>query len=287
MRHVFAENVKQTLLEILRDELSRTTSAKFSVAFVTMSGLALLEKELTKCVERGIEIEFLVGLDFGTTDGNALRWLRSQADGYSNVRFFCFRDPLRKRGRTFHPKLYLLKQRNLATAIIGSSNLTNGGLKENIELNVIVRDRYYSEAINAVRDIYADFLYQGQLFTPNESYIEIYDDVFKQLRRHRIRALSSKSAKQMLESLEKKEEELPKPMIRDPSTLTGWQKLVYERIPSAEFTTESMYRFEKEFRKIYPKNRHIEDKIRQVLQQLRDEGFLKHLGRGRWIKREK
>ncbi len=84
MRHLFADNIKQSLLDVLLSELSRVPAAKFALALVKHSGLVLLEKEILRCVERGIEIEFLVGLDFGTTDGMALRWLRSNSEVASN-----------------------------------------------------------------------------------------------------------------------------------------------------------------------------------------------------------
>lgn len=285
MRHLFSENIKQPLVDVLLAELRKATEARFAVAFVKRSGLVLLEKELLRCLERGVHLEFLLGLDFSITDGKALRWLRETAGETDKLSFFCFRDPLKDVGPTFHPKLYLLKRGPFATAIIGSSNLTGGGLKENIELNVIIRDRYDSETVNAVRDIYADFKYQEGLFTPNEAYIEGYEELTRHVRKTRDRTLSSKSTTKMIASLSRKEDRLPRPTIPDPSGLTGWQKLVYEKIPPGEFATKSMYRFVEEFREAYPQNRHVEDKIRQVLQQLRDDGFLKPLGRGRWIKR--
>ncbi len=285
MRHLFSENIKQPLADVLLSELQRATEVKFAVAFVTHSGLMLLEKELLRCLERNVQLEFLVGLDFGTTDGAALRWFRAMANKTEKLHFYCFRDPLKDVGPTFHPKLYLFKRRSFATAIIGSSNLTGRGLKENIELNVIIRDRYDSEAVNAVSNIYADFKYQGTPFTPDESYIEGYEEVTRHVRQTRDRTLSSKSTTKMIASLNRKEERMPRPTIPDPLDLTGWQKLVYEKIPPGEFTTKSMYRFVEEFREAYPQNRHVEDKIRQILQQLRDDGFLKPMGRGRWVKR--
>jgi HKD family nuclease len=245
----------------------------------------LLEKELLRCLERNVQLEFLVGLDFGTTDGKALRWFRAMANKTDKLHFYCFRDPLKEAGPTFHPKLYLLKRGSFGTAIMGSSNLTRGGLKENVELNVILRDRYDSEAVNAVSDIYVDFKYRGNPFTPDESYIEGYEEVTRHVRKARDKTLSLKSTAKMMASLGEKEERLPRPTIPDPSSLTGWQGLVYEKIPPGEFTTKSMYRFVEEFREAYPRNRYVEDKIRQILQQLRDDGFIEPLGRGRWIKR--
>lgn len=48
------------------------------------------------------------------------------------------------------------------------------------------------------------------------------------------------------------------------------------------FTTKEAYAFVPELERLHPGNRHVRDKIRQQLQILRDQGFLKHLDRGEW-----
>ena len=44
------------------------------------------------------------------------------------------------------------------------------------------------------------------------------------------------------------------------------------------------FNFKNEFQSAYPENKHVEAKIRQVLQQLRDLCLLEDLGRGIWKK---
>lgn len=55
-----------------------------------------------------------------------------------------------------------------------------------------------------------------------------------------------------------------------------------EETGKKQFALDDIYAFEGELRKKYPDNRHIKDKIRQQLQMLRDKGYLKFLGRGRY-----
>jgi hypothetical protein len=62
--------------------------------------------------------------------------------------------------------------------------------------------------------------------------------------------------------------------------------LVFEKLPHGEFKTRDLYEFEEEFRIHYPRNRHIKYKIRQVLQQLKDLGLIKHLKEETWIREE-
>lgn len=49
-----------------------------------------------------------------------------------------------------------------------------------------------------------------------------------------------------------------------------------------EFTLQEIYAFKDILEKKHPQNKHIEDKIRQQLQFLRDKGYLKFLGKGRY-----
>jgi len=47
-----------------------------------------------------------------------------------------------------------------------------------------------------------------------------------------------------------------------------------------EFTLAEVYAFADPLRRLHPQNRHVEDKIRQQLQRLRDLGFVEFQGRG-------
>lgn len=51
-----------------------------------------------------------------------------------------------------------------------------------------------------------------------------------------------------------------------------------------EFTLEQVYAFESRLSGLYPMNRHVRQKMRQLLQVLRDQGVLEFLGRGNYRK---
>lgn len=55
-----------------------------------------------------------------------------------------------------------------------------------------------------------------------------------------------------------------------------------EALPHVVFTNDEVYAYESELAKLYPANRHIQPKIRQQLQVLRDRGFLKSVKPGTW-----
>ncbi len=59
--------------------------------------------------------------------------------------------------------------------------------------------------------------------------------------------------------------------------------LIVDKLPSS-FTLQDVYSQESNLRNLYPNNFHIRDKIRQQLQVLRDKGFIKFVGNGRYQK---
>lgn len=69
----------------------------------------------------------------------------------------------------------------------------------------------------------------------------------------------------------------------------GWTLDVLKcvrKLNKQEFTLAEVYEFSNELARLHPRNRHIEEKIRQQLQRLRDLGILEFVGPGRyWVKR--
>lgn len=65
--------------------------------------------------------------------------------------------------------------------------------------------------------------------------------------------------------------------------LKGWNQIIYSLIRSKfkeKFTLKEIYAYVPEFKKVYPANFHIEAKIRQILQQLRDKKLLRFTDKG-------
>lgn len=65
----------------------------------------------------------------------------------------------------------------------------------------------------------------------------------------------------------------------------GWLAEVMAAIrtlPAERFHLRDLYRMKEQFAQTHPQNRHIEPKLRQQVQRLRDEGFLVSLGAGKY-----
>ncbi len=98
------------------------------VAWAKVSGLSRVEVALKAFRGNGGKASLLVGVDaHGSTKADLLRALPMFDEAWF------YYDPGE---RTFHPKLYLASNEDGAWALVGSSNLTAGGLFTNYELGV-------------------------------------------------------------------------------------------------------------------------------------------------------
>lgn len=116
------------LLQAVRDTLASSNDSMLCVAFAHERGVRLLGKELEAAHRRGGKARLLVttAFDRGGTTGDALTVARSFG---VEVRTH------NHSGGTFHPKLYLGSAGTVASAVIGSANLT-AGLACNVEVGV-------------------------------------------------------------------------------------------------------------------------------------------------------
>ena len=277
----FSDNITRTLLDILKPSLEKADEIKMGVAFVKYSGLSLIQDDIEKCLENKGKVEFVLGLDFRTTEPKALRTILGMAKGGLNIKLFCFSDPSTDDTPVYHPKIYLLGREDTIVVSIGSSNLTAGGLKDNVEVNAIIEAGKQDEIVSDLYGIYNRFKFQRHRFEPDFEYIDKYEEAYKIVRRRSVEALKEKGTQAKIAELKEKEKTLPKPKPTI-GELFGWQRLVYERLPEGVFQTGDMYIYEKDFQQFYPENRHIKDKIRQILQQLRDLGLVRHISESRW-----
>jgi hypothetical protein len=70
-----------------------------------------------------------------------------------------------------------------------------------------------------------------------------------------------------------------------PNRTYGWTfdvLIAVRSLNKLEFTNEDAYTLGSHLKKLHPRNRHVQDKIRQQLQSLRDLGFLFHIREGVW-----
>ena len=117
------------LLPHFRAHLDRAVGADLCVAFVRASGLDLVIEHLRDLLDRGGTLRLLTGDYLDITEPEALLRL-TDLSGKIELRVF---ETLQV---SFHPKGYLFHfPDGTATALVGSSNLSNSALQQGIEWN--------------------------------------------------------------------------------------------------------------------------------------------------------
>lgn len=100
------------------------------VAFAKNSGVLRIKDSLERFRERGGKINVYVGVDLGGTSYEALTALLLHTDTLNVVHT--------EKGQTFHSKIYQFLGKEEDLVVVGSHNLTAGGLWTNFESSVII-----------------------------------------------------------------------------------------------------------------------------------------------------
>ena len=117
------------LIEQLADPRWVTFAA--AVAFVKRSGVRHLSAAIQSFTERG-RVNIIAGVDFGGTSKEGLSDLLECIGDNGDIWIFHNESEV-----TFHPKLYLFRNADQALFLVGSGNLTQGGLFTNYEASLV------------------------------------------------------------------------------------------------------------------------------------------------------
>tara|TARA_Y100000815_G_scaffold82788_1_gene71724 strand:+ start:473 stop:1672 length:1200 start_codon:yes stop_codon:yes gene_type:complete len=126
MHQPFSGQLGSRLIELLKSTEYHTLN--IAVAFAKNSGVLRIKDSLTKFRERGGTVNAYVGVDLGGTSYEALTALLLNTDSLNVVHS--------ERGQTFHSKVYQFSGKNNGFLVVGSHNLTGGGLWTNFESSV-------------------------------------------------------------------------------------------------------------------------------------------------------
>jgi HKD family nuclease len=131
----------QRLLPFLQQSFCEAeyNACRIIVAFARLSGIARLLPQVRDWRSRGNLIEAIVGIDLFGTSREALQVM---LDEFNAVYITRTADD----SCTFHPKMYLFEGRRRARGIVGSHNLTLGGLETNFEGGVVIDFKLPGEA---------------------------------------------------------------------------------------------------------------------------------------------
>ncbi len=137
-----------SIIESLESENYNSFNA--FVAFVSASGINNIIEQLLTFRDNGGELKLYLGVDLNATSKEALEQLIKY-----NIESYIVYSP---NNIIYHPKIYVFEGELEKRAIVGSSNLTESGLFQNIEASVCVDFEFNDEnGKEFLADIYDHF----------------------------------------------------------------------------------------------------------------------------------
>lgn len=231
-------NLNYPIGKIINQELQNSVETQIAVAFLKKSGIKAIEESLLMSLDKGAKFELIVGLDFKTTDPFAMKYFIDLKKKYKDVSFYCYGDKGDNRNDiVFHPKIYMFRNPKEVISIIGSANLTQGGLMSNFEVNTVfneVKPIYYTQ----LQAIYNSVKFTDSLFVPDEEYLQNYSDVFKAFEKNEEKAKVDKGIMEKIEAMSEKETKLPGTIPSIRSMLISYLKEQHEKGVEKIFITD-------------------------------------------------
>jgi HKD family nuclease len=136
-------------------QLQTAKQFRIAMALVKKNGIDLLRDAMDSAFDCGAKGQFLVGVDL-PTEPDAIEILCNLRDQYSPRFQLAYFRPAKR--QDFHAKVGLFQSTaGKWSAIVGSSNLTQGGLCDNYEANVLVDDSRVAKQLLG----YFEELFQG------------------------------------------------------------------------------------------------------------------------------
>lgn len=202
-------NLNYPVGNIINQELRSANNVQIAVAFLKYTGVKVIENSLRQCLDNSGNVEMIAGLDFKTTDPQSIHYFINLKKEYPKVKFYCFGDKgENKTNIVFHPKIYLFEKGRETTGIVGSTNLTRGGLVSNFEVNTIFKETkplYFSQ----LQAIYNSVKFTDSVFSPDEEYLSGYSDVYRAFLENEDRASKDKGLQKVIKEIQNREEVLP------------------------------------------------------------------------------
>lgn len=172
MNQPFTGQLGNRLIELLDSQDYHTLN--IVVAFAKNSGVLRIKNSLERFRARGGVVNAYVGIDLGGTSYEALTALLLHTNSLNVVHS--------ERGQTFHTKIYQFLGEDKGLMIVGSHNLTGGGLWTNFESSVLIPiDRPSAHETRIIREL-DDYI--QKLISLNDSFMPIgtQDDIDRLLR---------------------------------------------------------------------------------------------------------
>ena len=165
----------------LLESLQWASHVRIATAFAKGTAVSKLLDSFKRVLTAGGELQVVYGLDFHITDPEALEQFIRLSDDYpTTVTHRAYSEWGLALRHTFHPKLYVCADTvGNAHVLAGSSNLTQGGLWSNFEVNIVVRGVLDDPVIVDAYNIFERAVTYKDSFTPTQEYVDSYRELYR------------------------------------------------------------------------------------------------------------
>lgn len=179
------QNSERALGEVMRTELNGADKFCAASAFLNSGGLDAVFPAIEGILEGEGAVSIVHGADFRITDPNAIDRLVALADHYARMTYRVHLGWDLSQSHRFHPKLYFwTADYSSYTAVVGSSNLTYGGLFSNTEVNTIIRGSVGEGPIGQCLSIFDGILAHPSLVNPSRDFVDKYSELYRRALDH-------------------------------------------------------------------------------------------------------
>jgi len=132
--------------------LKRAKRFDCAVAFARWSGFAPIENVLLAHLDKGMKARFITGLDFCQTEPRLLERLLDLKTAFG-IEVYVSEEI---ESCTFHPKVYRFDLGDEISLLVGSANLTMGGLTKNHEVSALLSLKTESRSLSYMQQLIDD-----------------------------------------------------------------------------------------------------------------------------------
>ena len=175
------DNATRPAGDELLASLEQASDVRIATAFATGAGVSRLIDPFKRVLSGGGALQVVYGLDFRITNPEAMDAFCSLADEYpDSVKHRAYPKWDLHVSQTFHPKLYICtSESGDARVLLGSSNLTTGGLWENFEANAVIEGAASEAVIQEAHNVFGRAVAQEMCITPTQESIEAYRELHR------------------------------------------------------------------------------------------------------------
>ena len=164
--------------KLLTQNLSGADTFLVATAYLNTSGLNHVMTSVERILDAEGEVNVVHGFYPHITETETIRNLARLADGSDRMSYGVYTGAKRSLEGSFHPKIYLThSQAHDWRVVVGSSNLTRGGLKSNLEVNCVLAGSSADPAIRQCKEIFNKIQNDPNIHRPTIEWIEAYDHI--------------------------------------------------------------------------------------------------------------